>query len=122
MGTLVNPIGWRLRSNIYWKINFVALDQNNFMQNSNNYLAYYKIIEGVLNRLNKMFNASNYIRFSGHKIFVQQTTAFLLVRMRISRDTEIRRKAGRSFKYLRKEVASENKIKFSFSGWVLRTR
>lgn len=102
MGTLVNPIGWRVNANIYWKVNFFS-DDYSFSKSVQDYRVHYLVADSILRKLNAIFYLMGHIKFIKHNIFFFSNQSILLVYFRFYIDQYVREKTKRSYRYFRQE-------------------
>lgn len=109
MGTLVNPVGWRVKYNRHWGVNFYLSDLRFFLQNNNQTVCLI-IIMKILRRLNKKNFFFGFLKFLVPSIVIDKNETVVFLRLRFFRDYFLRLKAGRKYKYLRPEIFKANRL------------
>lgn len=117
MGVLVNPFGWRVGSNIYWKVNSFVRQENSSIL-FNNERIYYLVIDSILTKLNTLFFVYGIFNFMRHSVFIEGKNLFVLVTLRFNWDALLRIKHKRRYKYFRIE---QNKLIRRLSNLGIRT-
>lgn len=119
MGTLVNPIGWRLNTNIFWKVTYFAPDGLNALSLNNNRV-YFIVLRNVLQRLNALFFKYGLIKFLRHRLYISGSKIIVLITFRFFIDVFIRQKLARAYKYVRPKIRMAKTERRRRTLWLLR--
>ena len=103
MGTLVNPIGWRLNANTFWKINFFVSNSINALA-VNNTRVHYIILNNVIRKINEQLFNYGYIKFINPSVYSFAGKIVVMITFRFFSDVLFRAKFRRAYKYRKPEM------------------
>lgn len=117
MGTLVNPVGWRLNANTFWKVNYFVSDTINSLA-VNNSSVHYIIINNVLRNLNERLFDYGYIKFIRPIIYSFAGRIVVIITFRFFSDMLFRAKFRRAYKYRKPEMRKLKRKKRTRVNWL----
>lgn len=117
MGTLVNPVGWRLNANTFWKVNFLVPNTINSLA-VNNSRVHYLVISNVLRNLNERLFNYGYMKFIRPIIYSFAGRIIVIITFRFFSDMLFRAKFRRAYKYRKPEMRKLKRKKRTRVNWL----